>query len=298
MRLLLITLLSAATVSRAIAGPMPLTAKEIGLMLRTGYSSNSVENELATRHFADTLDEAKEATLVKAGASPKLIGILKNGTYSLSPEKTAQVQQEIANQSKRRAQEAEASRSFDTLYQDQLGRRRGAATQTAQSTTGSNTIYQMVKGDLVHMHDGAMTRFDDDALENKKLIALYFSAHWCGPCRKFTPHLVDYYNRVAPQHPEFELIFVSDDRSQFGFETYMHDANMPWPAIHYQKLREMAGIRKYAGGGIPCLVLVDASGKVISDSFAGKQYLGPQKVLSDLDAIFAGKAVPAVAAAH
>lgn len=26
-----------------------------------------------------------------------------------------------------------------------------------------------------------------DALSDSRLIALYFSAHWCPPCRKFTP---------------------------------------------------------------------------------------------------------------
>ena len=40
--------------------------------------------------------------------------------------------------------------------------------------------------------------------------------------------------------------------------------------------------------GIPCLVLVDAAGTVISDTYAGKTYRGPDKVLADLDTIFAG----------
>jgi nucleoredoxin len=288
MRLLLFTLLLATGACGAISGPNPLTVKEISLMLRSGYSSSSIEKELAGRHFADTLDDPKEAALVKAGASADLIGILKSGTYSLSPEKIAAVQEKIANQSERHGEQAETERHFDTLYQDQLASQRAATTRTLQPTPGANKVYQMVKGDLVHLQSGAMTRFDDDALENKKLIALYFSAHWCGPCRKFTPQLVDYYNRVAPQHPEFELIFVSRDRSQFNMETYMHDANMPWPAIDFQKLGETAGIGKYAGPGIPCLVLVDASGQVISDSFNGNQYFGPQKVLSDLDRIFSG----------
>ena len=70
----------------------------------------------------------------------------------------------------------------------------------------------------------------------------------------------------------------------------MREANMPWPAIDFSKLASKDAIRKYAGSGIPCLVVVDPSGKVISDSFAGKEYLGPAKVLTDLDAIFAGAA--------
>ena len=63
---------------------------------------------------------------------------------------------------------------------------------------------------------------------------------------------------------------------------------MPWPAIDFQKVANKAAINKYAGNGIPDLVLLDASGKVVSDSYAGKEYLGPQKVLADLDQIFAG----------
>jgi nucleoredoxin len=279
----------------AQAGQLPMTAKDVGLMLRAGYSSNALMKELSVRHFADTLDEAKEKTLLQAGASAELINALKGGTFSLSPEKIAAVQQQMADQAKRRAEEAQNARNFDSLYQSQLAEKRAARSTT--SGASGNTIHQLVQGDLVALHNGALGHFDDEALDSKKLIGLYFSAHWCGPCRKFTPQLVDYYNRVSPQHPEFEIVFVSDDKSPAAMETYMREANMPWPAIDFQKLAGKDAIKKYAGSGIPCLVLVDGTGKVISDSFAGKQYLGPQKVLSDLDAIFAGKA-PQVAAAH
>ena len=30
-------------------------------------------------------------------------------------------------------------------------------------------------------------------LQNKKIICYYFSAHWCPPCRAFTPVLADFY---------------------------------------------------------------------------------------------------------
>jgi nucleoredoxin len=265
----------------------PLTAKDIGLMLRTGYSSGAAMQELAVRRFADTLDQTKEAMLIQAGATPALIGALKSGTYSVPPEQANAAKEKLEAEAKRRAAQAEEAHKFNTLYQSQLAQQRASA---HVPTATSNFIQPLVKGDLVYWHNGSLSRFDDEPLEKKKLIALYFSAHWCGPCRKFTPQLVDYYNRVAPQHPEFELIFVSFDRNQFGFETDLREANMPWPAIDYQKVAGKDAIRKYAGDGIPCLVVVDPSGKVISDSFAGKQYLGPAKVLADLDILLGNNA--------
>ena len=75
-------------------------------------------------------------------------------------------------------------------------------------------------------------------------------------------------------------------------EKYMCDENMPWLAIDFSKLKDKAVLKNNAGDGIPSLVLVDSNGNMISSS----QNVGPQKVLTDLDAIFAGKAPPRVAA--
>ena len=280
------------------AGQLPLTVNEIGLMLRSGYSSNSLMQELSTRHFADTVDEAKEKTLVKAGASAELIAALKSGIYSLSPEKAAAVQEQIAVAEQRRIEQAEATRKSDAQYQARVAHERTSKSAKPDISAGSDAISEFLKGDLVQWHNGSVVHADDTALANKKLIAFYFSAHWCAPCRKFTPQLVDYYNRVAAQHPEFEIVFYSFDKSPFAFETYIREANMPWPAIDYAKLKGKEAIAKNAGDGIPSLVLVDSAGNVISSSHSGSQNFGPQKVLADLDAIFAGKAPARVASAQ
>ena len=275
------------------AGQLPLTVNEISLMLRSGYSSNALIQELSTRHFADTVDEAKETTLVKAGASTELIAALKSGNYSLSPEKTAAVQEQMIAAEQRRAEQAEAARKSEAAYQARLLRERSAKPSNLNAG-GTDALSQFLKNDLVQLHNGAIAHADETALANKKLIAFYFSAEWCGPCRKFTPQLVDYYKRVAPEHPEFEVVFYSRDRSLFAMEKYMQEQNMPWLAIDFSKLKEKEVLAKNAGNGIPSLVLVDSTGKVISSS----QDVGPQKVLTDLDAIFAGKAPARVASAQ
>jgi nucleoredoxin len=63
--------------------------------------------------------------------------------------------------------------------------------------------------------------------------------------------------------------------------TYMRDDKMPWPALAWDAIRSTRAITKYAGRGIPCLVLVDSEGKVLSDSFRWGQYVGPDQVLDD-----------------
>ncbi len=282
--LLLLVLLTVLGARTGAALPC-MTSKEVGLMLRSGYSSTSVIKELSQRHFVDTLDPDKEAALVNAGASEELLSALKSGVYRASAKDLAQARTSLL----RPVGHASA--------QPALGPRVDLATsRTAPGLTGAaripfaapNALTPSLQGNLVRFDHGSLAPLPDEAVAGKKLIALYFSAHWCPPCRKFTPELVEFYNRVAPQHPEFEIIFVSYDRSAAAMQTYMSETSMPWPALAFDKIPYQDAIRKYAGSGIPCLVLVDTAGKVLSDSFAGKQYLGPQKVLADLTALLSG----------
>ena len=40
-----------------------------------------------------------------------------------------------------------------------------------------------------------ITGDSDEAMAGKKALALYFSAHWCPPCRGFTPQLAQWYEK-------------------------------------------------------------------------------------------------------
>ena len=61
------------------------------------------------------------------------------------------------------------------------------------------------------------------------------SAHWCPPCRGFTPQLAESYSRFkASSHPrkdDLSVIFVSSDRSEEAFAEYYNE--MPWLALPY-----------------------------------------------------------------
>jgi hypothetical protein len=292
MRFLLVTSLLLASVCRAICGPMPLTAKEIGLMLRSGYSSEAVIRELSARHFADSFDSTVEKQLVQSGADQSLIDALRSGTYKLSPSEMAAAKERLAAQEQRDVLAAEQSRESGRPQQSAPAPARLAA---LAAVGAPGMTYQLLKGDLVYRHQGTLSHFDDEALENKKLYLFFFSANWSPQGRKFTAQLVEYYNRVASQHPEFEVIFFSADRSPFGMETYMGQANMPWPAVDYAKLGSKAAIQNNFVRGIPCLILVDGRGKVLSNSYGTETNLGPETVLADLDKILNGQSESAVA---
>src|SRR5947207_761111 len=109
-----------ASVSLAVAGILPLTATDISLMLRSGYTSNAIEQELVTRRFADTLDEAKKKALIKAGATAELIDALENGKFGVPKEDLEKLQRQIDEQEQKRALAAERGKRLETLYQNQI----------------------------------------------------------------------------------------------------------------------------------------------------------------------------------
>ncbi len=165
----------------------------------------------------------------------------------------------------------------------------------AHPSWAENTIYPSLKDNLVSSKGKKLEKFDDTALSGAKYYALYFSAAWCGPCRAFTPDLVKWYKRHKSKNPEFELVFVSSDRSEEDMAKYMKDDDMPFPALAFDKKKSVSALTKYGGRGIPCLVLIDDQGKVISHSYEGEKYVGPRKVLTDIDKTL--KSTPATTAA-
>lgn len=151
------------------------------------------------------------------------------------------------------------------------------------ASTNAAPVAPTLKGDLVALAGKKAKRFDDTKLATTKYYAVYFSAHWCGPCRAFTPELVKWYKANKAANPHFELIFVSSDHTEKDMEKYMAEAEMPWPALAFNKKKSNKSLAPLAGSGIPSLVFLDADGKVLSNSYEGSKYVGPNKVLADID---------------
>ena len=94
-----------------------------------------------------------------------------------------------------------------------------------------------------------------------KLVALYFSAQWCPPCRAFTPGLVEFRNENAD---EFQVVFISSDRSAADMQKYMKDYKMDFLAVPYTAPARGTLGRHFGVRGIPTLIILDDKGNVIS----------------------------------
>eukprot|EP00040_Diaphanoeca_grandis_P038281 m.256176 g.256176 ORF g.256176 m.256176 type:complete len:143 (-) comp34152_c0_seq1:311-739(-) len=100
-----------------------------------------------------------------------------------------------------------------------------------------------------------------DALGDCDLVGFYFSAHWCPPCRGFTPVLADTYNKLKASGKKFEIVFISSDQDESAFNSY--HGEQPWLALPFadratkDKLSKEFGVR-----GIPTFVLLNKDGSV------------------------------------
>ncbi|KFM74094.1 Nucleoredoxin-like protein 2, partial [Stegodyphus mimosarum] len=104
----------------------------------------------------------------------------------------------------------------------------------------------------------------DDALQGKEIIGFYFSAHWCPPCRMFTPVLADFYEEIKENDLPLEIIFVSSDRSEDALFDYMNEAHGDWLAIpHGSNVAEQLK-KKFNIQGIPTLVVIKKDGSVVT----------------------------------
>ncbi|KAF0922479.1 hypothetical protein E2562_037263 [Oryza meyeriana var. granulata] len=96
-------------------------------------------------------------------------------------------------------------------------------------------------------------------------VALYFSASWCPPCRRFTPKLIEAYKELVSQGKSFEVVFVSGDSDLEAFNAYF--AKMPWLAVPFSDSEGLSNLNeRFKVMGIPHLIILDAkSGEIYTE---------------------------------
>ena len=114
------------------------------------------------------------------------------------------------------------------------------------------------------------------AFEEVDLVMLYASAHWCPPCRKYTPELIQFYKdarRVYKNDPKrttsIEIVFVSADHDVNGFRNYY--STMPWLAIPYDAETRERVLSWMKVTGVPKLMVLDGkTGKILESNSVGR----------------------------
>ncbi|KFO99747.1 Nucleoredoxin, partial [Calypte anna] len=117
---------------------------------------------------------------------------------------------------------------------------------------------------------------DSSALESSH-VGVYFSAHWCPPCRSLTRVLVESYRKIKEAGQKFEILFVSADRDvQEGDEETRLRTGSRWVMAASAFTRKVQKGNQSSVTGIPTLIVLDPKGEVITRQ-------GRVEVLNDVE---------------
>lgn len=122
---------------------------------------------------------------------------------------------------------------------------------------------EVLEGNLVAL-DGNAFKAHTLAKKPEKYYVFYYTASWCGPCRSFTPTLVEFYNKN--KNDNFELVLISSDRDEKSMEAYAEKNKMPWPHLKFGDIKTFK--TKFAHGvrGIPSVIVCDLEGKIVTSN--------------------------------
>jgi len=92
-----------------------------------------------------------------------------------------------------------------------------------------------------------------------KLLGLYFTSWKCGPCRKFSPILLQATRSGAP----VEIVVVSRDYTPEDFSDLAKLSSTTWPMVPYESEARKALFERYEVRGVPALLIFSADGELL-----------------------------------
>jgi nucleoredoxin len=140
-------------------------------------------------------------------------------------------------------------------------------------------VVEDLKGKLVNPLTGAPVANVDGT---PKYFAFYRGAGWCGPCRQFSPSLVKFYKATKPNSSNFEVYFISGDKSLAEMKGYAKEAGFSWSAVPQERQPQMQIVNRLFTNLIPQFVVTDRQGNVLIDS---ARTGGPAVALKQFEAL-------------
>jgi nucleoredoxin len=140
-------------------------------------------------------------------------------------------------------------------------------------------VIEDLQGKLVDPLTGAAVTLPENSAP--KYFAFYRGAGWCGPCRQFSPSLVKFYKDTKPKHSNFEVYFISGDKTPAEMRAYANEAGFSWSAVPQARQPQMQIVNRLFTNLIPQFVVTDGQGNVLIDSVK----IGPAAALKQFDAL-------------
>lgn len=158
--------------------------------------------------------------------------------------------------------------------------------EAAEAATEASVYAEILDGNLESLQGRSLKRLKEFTPPTEYYL-FYHTASWCGPCQRFTPSLVEFYEKHKPGDARFEIILLSSDRSDDAMEEYAKDKKMTWPHLKLSKVEDFEEDFPHPGGGIPNLVPTDTQGKLLKTSYVDGKYVGPNVVMHHLGTLLA-----------
>jgi nucleoredoxin len=140
-------------------------------------------------------------------------------------------------------------------------------------------VMEDLQGKLVNSATAAAASLEAGA--DPKYFAFYRGAGWCGPCRQFSPALVKFYKDAKPKYPNFEVVFISGDKTPADMRSYSKEMGFSWVTVPTQRQPETQIVNRLFTNLIPQLVVTDRQGNVVVDSAK----VGTAAALKQFDAL-------------
>lgn len=135
-----------------------------------------------------------------------------------------------------------------------------AAADTAPVAAPS-VFDNLLDGNLVKLEGKKIGKAPKDLAKPEKYYVFYYSASWCQPCQKFTPSLVEFYNKK--KNASFEVFFISSDSDEADMEGYIKEKSMPWPSLKLGKTEKFKKEINHGVAGIPFIAITKPDGTVV-----------------------------------
>ncbi|KAF4320119.1 hypothetical protein JM18_002021 [Phytophthora kernoviae] len=145
----------------------------------------------------------------------------------------------------------------------------------------------------------------EEALADKTIVGLYFTASTCHPCQAFTPVLATVHRNMTlnaykslSMKDQLDVVVLSLDRSPLAF----HDALLqtPFLAVPFRRREVVQDLwKRYEVKKIPTLVFVDANGDVVESEgrrFIENHYTDLRKIWEHLAPPLSSPSTPAKSA--